>query len=170
MLVDVRIGTISIAVLIAATATGCKTGGTYHDERRPIGENNRGDTNGRSFDFVSTKPDGDEWTIRFRGDSMWVAYSIDDRNDDLGSFELDDKEVRRVWELVDELDIPGRHSGHIDDRDGTVLFRLREPGGEDGHETYTVYVSRDTDDDAVIDIADYLRKVIKRHTNETPNF
>lgn len=167
MLVDVRIA-VSIALVIAAA--GCKTGGTYHDERVPLGENNRGDTNGRSFDFVSTKPDGDEWTIRFRGDSMWVAYSIDDRDDDLGSFELDGKEVRKVWDLVDELDIPGRHTGHIDDRHGTVLFRLREPGGEDGHETYTVYVSRDTDDDAVIDIAEYLRKVIKHHTKETPNF
>ena len=171
MLVDVRLGTISIAVLVAATAAGCKTGGTYHDERVPLGENNRGDTNGRSFDFVSTKPDGDEWTIRFRGDSMWVAYSIDDKNDDLGSFNLTDKEVRKVWALVDDLDLPGRKGGYIDDEGGTVMFKLREPtNSEDGHETYTIYVSRDTEDEAVIDIADYLRRVVKRHTKEEPNF
>ena len=160
----------SLVVLGLAIAPGCKTGGTYVDEPRR-GNANRGDTNGRSFDFVSTKPDGDEWTIRFRGNSMWVAYSIDDKSDDLGSFNLTGKEVKKVWNLVEDLNLPGRRAGYIDDDEGTVLFRLREPGGdEDGHEVYTIYVSRTTDDEAVIEIADYLRTVIKRHTKETPNF
>jgi hypothetical protein len=168
MLVDVRIA-FSIALVVALT--GCKTGGTYVDDRRPARESARGDTNGRSFDFVSTKPDGDEWTIRFRGNSMWVAYSIDDRNDDLGSFNLTEKEVKRVWNLVEDLNLPGRKTGYIDDDEGTVLFRLREPtDSDDGHETYTIYVSRTTEDEAVIDIADYLRRVVKRHTKEEPNF
>jgi hypothetical protein len=168
MLVDVRIA-ISLVALVPVVVLGCKTGGTYVDE--PVrGKSPRGETNGRSFDFVSTKPDGDEWTIRFRGDSMWVSYSMDDKSDDLGSFNLTAKEVRRVWNLVDDLDIPGRRSAGIDDDAGTVLFRLREPGGEDGHEVYTIYVSRTTEDEAVIEIADYLRTVIKRHTKETPNF
>ena len=168
MLVDVR-AALSIALLVALA--GCKTGGNYVDDRRPTGGGDRGDTNGRSFDFVSTKPDGDEWTIRFRGNSMWVAYSIDDKNDDLGSFNLTAKEVKRIWNLVDDLDLPGRRTGYIDDADGTVLFRLREPTGtEDGHETYTIYVSRTTEDDAVLEIADYLRRVVKRHTKEEPNF
>ena len=169
MLVDVR-AALSIGLLVA-TLTGCKQPGTYVDEREERRPAERGETNGRSFDFVSTKPDGDEWTIRFRGNSMWVAYSIDDKNDDLGSFDLSDKEVRKVWALVDDLDLPGRRTGSIDDADGTVLFRLREPTGtEDGHETYTIYVSRETEDEAVLEIADYLRRVIKRHTKEEPNF
>jgi len=159
----------AILVALGLWAGACKTGGTYVDE--PLrGSVDRGDTNGRSFDFVSTKPDGDEWTIRFRGDSMWVAYSIEDKSDDVGSFDLTPKEVRKVWDLVDDLDLPGRKGGYIDDVDGTVLFRLREPGGEEGHEVYTVYVSRTTDDEAVIDLADYLRTIVKRHTKETPNF
>ena len=169
MLVDVR---IAFSIALCAAAVGCKTGGTYVDDRVPTRTDERGDTNGRSFDFVSTKPDGDEWTIRFRGNSMWVAYSIDDRSDDLGSFELTPKEVKRVWDLVDDLDLPGRHTGYIDDRDGTVLFKLREPAGGKGHEheDYTVYVSRETNDDAVLDIAAYLQKIVGRHTKETPNF
>jgi hypothetical protein len=169
MLVDVRVA-LSIGLLLAALA-GCKQPGTYVDEREERRPADRGQTNGRSFDFVSTKPDGDEWTIRFRGDSMYVAYSIDHKNDELGTFNLTDKEVRKIWNLVDDLDLPGRKSGYIDDDGGTVLFRLREPTGtEDGHETYTIYVSRDTEDEAVLEIADYLRRVIKRHTKEEPNF
>src|SRR5512134_1204199 len=112
MLVDVRIA-ISLAVL-AISVAACKTGGTYVDDRERVGGGDRGDTNGRSFDFVSTKPDGDEWTIRFRGNSMWVAYSIDDKSDDLGAFNLTPKEVKKVWNLVDDLDLPGRRSGGID--------------------------------------------------------
>jgi hypothetical protein len=156
-------------LLVLAVIAGCKTGGEYVEVPRE-GRANRGDTNGRSFDFVSTKPDGDEWTIRFRGDAMSVFYSIDDKSDNLGSFNLTRKEATKLWDLVDELNLPGRRSGFIDDDEGTVLFRLREPAGEDEHELYTVYVSRTTDDEAVIDIAEYLRTVVKRHTKETPNF
>jgi hypothetical protein len=161
----------AIAIAAVLAAGGCKTGGTYVDDQQ-VGDRDgdRGDTNGRSFDFVTTKPDGDEWTIRFRGNSMWVAYSIDDKSDDLGSFNLTPKEVRKIWDLVDDLDLPGRKAGYIDDRDGTVLFRLREPGGEDGHEVYTVYVSRTTEDEIVIEIADYLQTIIERHTKERPSF
>ena len=157
-------------LLVAAfMMAGCKPGGKYVDSPRQGGAD-RGEVNGRSFDFVSTKPDGDEWTIRFRGNSMWVAYSFDDKSDDLGAFDLDSREIRRLWELVDDLKIPRRKPGRIDDEAGTVLLRLREPGGEGGHKVYTVYVSRDTNDDRVIDIADYLRTVVKRHTKEKPNF
>ena len=156
-------------LLALALIAACKTGGEYVEVPREGGAN-RGDTNGRSFDFVSTKPDGDEWTIRFRGDAMSVFYSIDDKSDNLGSFNLTPKEARKLWDLVDELDLPGRRSGYIDDDAGTVLFRLREPAGEDEHELYTVYVSRATEDEAVIDLADYLRTIVKRHTKETPKF
>jgi hypothetical protein len=165
--------TLAILVALGAGAAACKQPGTYVDEPiRGASDRERGNTNGRSFDFVSTKPDGDEWTIRFRGDSMWVAYSIDDKNDDLGSFNLTPKEVRKVWNLVDDLNLPGRRGGNIDDEDGTVLFRLREPGGEDdeGHEVYTVYVSRSTEDEVVVELADYLSVIVERHTKERPNF
>jgi hypothetical protein len=166
MLGDVRTLPLAIALCVAA---GCKTGGEYVETTR-MGGADRGDTNGRSFDFVSTKPDGDEWTIRFRGDAMSVFYSMDDKSDDLGSFNLTAKESRKLWNLVDELNLPGRRSGFIDDDEGTVLFRLREPAGEDEHEIYTVYVSRTTEDEAVIDIAEYLRTIVSRHTKEKPNF
>src|SRR5262245_57239009 len=126
MLAGMRWTAILVALALAPGA--CTQPGTYVDEPiRGASSGERGNTNGRSFDFVSTKPDGDEWTIRFRGDSMWVAYSIDDKNDDLGSFNLTPKEVKKVWNLVDDLDLPGRRGGNIDDEDGTVLFRLREP-------------------------------------------
>ncbi len=38
-----------------------------------VSDDPRGEVNGRSFEFVSTKPDGTEWTFRTRGNSLWVA-------------------------------------------------------------------------------------------------
>jgi hypothetical protein len=161
-----------VAVVLAiAVGFGCNPGGTYVEDSR-MGGADRGDTNGRSFDFVSSKPDGDEWTIRIRGSSMWVAFSNEDKSDDLGAFNLTSKELRKIWDLVDNVNLPGRRQGKLDRDNGSVVMRLREPGaGEDGrHEVYTVYVSRDTDDGDVIDLAGYLRKIIARHRKEEPNF
>jgi hypothetical protein len=130
----------------------------------------RGETNGRSFDFVSTKPDGAEWTIRIRGSAMWVAYAKGKKADELGSFNLTDAEYDKLWGLVDSIDLPARREGKIDPKHGTVSMHLRsvDDGGE--HELHTVFVSRDTADDDVIDLADYIASLVEHHKKERPAF
>jgi len=65
-----------------------------------------------------------------------------------------------------------RKGGKKDDDNGTVTLRLREPGDDEGdkHKIFTVYVSRDTEDDDVIAVGTYLRKLVDKHYKETPNF
>lgn len=154
--------------------TACHAGGEYTpgESRIVHGDVDKGETNGRMFDFVSDKPDDDDWQIRIRGTTIWASYSHGKKSDDLGTKTLTSKEADKLWELVDALDLPSRKGGKKDEDNGTVTLRLREPGDEEGdrHTLFTVYVSRDTEDDDVIALGTYLRSLIDKHFKETPNF
>jgi hypothetical protein len=164
-----------LASLLVALATpalaGC--GGAYVDARaaRADGPRDRGETDGRMFDFVSNKPDGDQWTIRIRGASMYVAYALARKADDLGSVTLSDKEAKRVWKLIDAVGVKRRKRGKEDHEAGYVQLQLRIPGDANAaHAIYKAYVSRDTEDDDVIALAAYLQDLVARYHHQTPNF
>ncbi|MGE0548242.1 MAG: hypothetical protein AB7O24_31165 [Kofleriaceae bacterium] len=155
-------------LVLCVMVAGCKSGGEYKAAERP--EVDSGETDGRMFDFVTNKPDGEDWQIRIRGSSLWAAYSEGDATEDLGARNLTAKETKRVWKLIDALDVPERDEGTKDEDEGFVVLRLRVPGGDDGHDIYTAYVSRGTDDDDVIELAEYLQDLIGKYHKETPNF
>ena len=161
------IGCIGIAI---ALLVGCKTGGEYAQGSREAGDVDRGETNGRMFDFVSYKPEGDDWQIRIRGSSLWASYSHEDHSDDLGSKNLSDKDTKKVWDLIDALDIGGRKKGKKDEDEGYVSLRLREPGGEEGHDILEIYVTRATEDEDVLALAEHLIVVIKKYYKKEPEF
>lgn len=150
------------AALAIATLLGCGPA------IGPAPEDPRGETNGRMFDMVSNKPDGSEWTMRLRGDSMWVAYSDTEGGEDRGPYTLTAKEARKVWELIDAADLPDLEEQDIDPEVGSVLLRLREPTGDGDHELIEANVPRDTEDEAVLDLADYLVTLIQRYTKVAP--
>ncbi len=151
--------------------TSCKVGGEYAENTRTAGDVDRGEVNGRSFEFVSNKPEGDDWSIRIRDSSMSVGYGSEEKSENLGTIQLTKKETDKVWKLIDALDIENRKTGKKDEDEGYVMLRLRLPGGEeDGHDLVTVYVSRATDDDDVIALADYLRGLVGKYRKEKPNF
>lgn len=169
---------VVVLALIGSLLAACKTGGEYvkRDGRGGRTEDEddkyvrRGEVNGRVFDFVSNKAEGDDWQVRIRGSSIWASYSNEDSSEELKTKTLSDKESNKVWELIDALDIPSRKKGKVDEDEGFVQLRLREPGGEDGHDIYTVYVSRATEDDDVIALAEYLQTMIQKYHKEKPNF
>jgi hypothetical protein len=150
--------------------TSCKVGGEYAENTRNAGDVDRGEVNGRSFEFVSNKPEGDDWNIRIRDSSMSVGYGSEEKSESLGTIQLTSKETTKVWKLIDELDIENRKQGKKDEDEGYVMLRLRLPGGDEGHDLVTVYVSRATDDDDVIALADYLRSLVGKYRKEKPNF
>lgn len=162
----IGIATLAIALGLAA----CKTGGEYVQSDRQGGDVDRGETNGRMFDFVSYKPDGDDWQIRIRGSSLWASYSTEDNSDELPSKNLSDKETAKVWKLIDAIEIPERKKGKKDEEEGYVSLRLREPGGEEGHDIFEVYISRETEDEEVLALAEYLQELIFKYHKERPNF
>jgi hypothetical protein len=158
----VRAATLVLALALGACGPATQVGA----------DDPRGDTNGRMFDFVSTKPDGSEWTIRVRGDSMWVAYSTGEKSKEYDPVTLSAKEAQKLWRLIDQADIPDRDEGVPDDEVGSVYLRLREPDGEDrlDHDIVGAYIDRDTDDEDVIDLATYLIDLIEKHHDVAPAF
>lgn len=163
--------TLHVAIAISVLGLGaCKTGGEYAQGAREPGDVDRGETNGRMFDFVSYKPEGDDWQIRIRGSSIWASYSHEDSSDELPSKNLSDKEAGKVWKLIDALEMEERKKGKKDEDEGYVSLRLREPGGEEGHDIIEIYISRATEDDDVIALAEYLQDLIFKYHKEKPNF
>jgi len=131
----------------------------------------RGEVNGRSFEFVSTKPDGTEWTFRVRGNSLWVAVVNQARSDELGSIALSRKEQRALWELIDLVDVGGRKKGRPDEKHGTVVLRLREPVDDgEAHDLISVMVSRRTKDPDVLELASYLVDLVAKHKGVEAQF
>ncbi len=121
------------------------------------------------FDFVSNKPDGDDWQIRIRGNSLWVSYSKDQKSDALGTKGITDKETDKIWKLIDNLELNDREKGKKDEDEGYITLRLREPG-ENQHDIYTVYVTRATEDNDVVELATYLQDLVTKYFKEKPNF
>jgi len=171
MIADVRCLRLVFTCLLAAYLAGCpKAGGDYVQGDRHGGDVDRGETNGRRLDFVSNKPEQDEWQIRITGSSMWVSYAKDASADKLGSINLTEKETRKVWRLVDNLDIPNRKKGKRDEDEGYVSLQLKEPGGDNGGERYHVYISRASKDEDLIALAQYLQDLTEKYKKERPNF
>ena len=158
------VGGLAVASLAAACGSA---GGQYVQNERRGGEVDRGETNGRRFDFVANKPDDDEWQIRVTGSSMWVSYAKLAASDKLGVISLTEKETRKLWGLIDAVAIPERKRGKRDEDIGYLSLQLKEPGDEELHR---VYVSRATKDESVIELALYLRELTKKYKKEEPNF
>lgn len=160
----------SLLLLVFALLAACPTaGGEYVQGERRGGEVDRGETNGRRFDFVSNKPEQDDWQIRITGSSMWVSYAREEAADKLGSINLTEKETRKLWKLIDALDIPSRKKGKRDEDEGFVSLQLKEPG-DDGGERHHIYISRATEDPDLLALARYLQDLTEKYKQERPGF
>jgi hypothetical protein len=156
------------ACLVLAGA--CKAGGSYEQGSLGGREIDRGETNGRMFDLISNKPDGDDWQIRIRDSSMWVAYASGTDESQLGTVNLDKAETAKVWKMIDDLDLGGRDKGDRDEDAGYLQLRLREPGGEEAHDLISIYVTRDTDDEGIVELGSYLQKLILKYHKKKAEF
>jgi hypothetical protein len=159
-----------LLVVLVCGLAGCPSaGGTYGRGDRRGGDVDHGETNGRRFDFVSNKPEQDDWQIRITGSSMWVSYARDESSDKLGTINLTAKETRKVWDLIDALDISHRKSGKKDEDEGYVSLQLKEPG-DDGGAVRRIYISRAAKNEDLIALATYLQDLTEKYKNERPNF
>lgn len=160
----------TLAICIALCAA-CTTGGQYQGTRASTGVD-RGETNGRQFDFISNMPDGDDWQIRVRDSSLWAAYGDGDKVKELGSVNLSSKDTNKLWALVDALDMGGREKGTQDEDEGWVQMRLREPGGDDEHDLFEANVSRaDAEgDEELLAVAGQLQKLVEKYFKKRPEF
>jgi hypothetical protein len=157
-----------IVVSLAAVAAAASLPGCSAADHRLSGDR-RGDVNGRSFELVSTRADGTEWSFRARGNSLWIGYVRDEDIGELGDIALDGPETARLWDLIDNVDVGGRARGKPDRKRGTLTLRLREPDGEGGHDLATVLVSRKTSDEDILNLSDYLIELARKHKHVEPS-
>ena len=158
---------VLIAIALGLAACG---GGQYASTEREAGDVDRGETNGRTFEFISNLPDGEDWQVRVRDSSMWASYSEGEKSTEYKPVNLDKKETRKLWELVDNLQMPDRKKGKPDNDEGYVTLRVREPGGDEGHDVFTANVSRATNDQDVLDVGAYLQKLIMKYHKKEADF
>jgi len=152
MIVLVRRWSSLIALTLLA---GCpKAGGAYEPVDREAGDVDRGETQAG----CSTSSPTARKAMTGRSGSVAPRCGSRTRGEqdveDLGTKNLDRKETQKVWDLIDRLEISERRKGKKDEEDGYVQLRLREPGGEEGHDIFQVYVSRATEDEDVLALAD----------------
>jgi hypothetical protein len=167
MIDGVRCLVLAFVCVLAACPGGA--GGNYVQGGRRGGDVDHGETNGRRFDFVSNKPEQDEWQIRITGSSMWVSYAKEDTADKLGSINLTEDETTKVWDLIDALDIPNRKKGKKDEDEGYVSLQLKEPG-DDGGEVHHVYMSRASENKKLNSLAKYLQDLTFKYKKRHPKF
>jgi hypothetical protein len=160
------LATLVLASALASALAGCG-GGQYSTSTQRFGGAERGEANGRMFDYVAMSADGDQWEVRIRGNSMWLAYSLEDKAESFKPVVISSAEEAKVWKLVDVIDLPSRRRGRIDEANGSVLLRLREPGDEE-HDIYSVYFSREAENEKVKSLAKYLTTLAKKYYNEKP--
>ena len=158
--------TCAVAVGVAACSG---RGGNYVQGDRRGRDVDRGETNGRRFDFISNTTQADDWQVRVTGSSMWVGFARDEAIEKLGSISLTDPETRQLWKLIDALDIPNRKNGTQDEDVGYVSLQLKEPG-DDGADLHQVYVSRGTTDENLLALARYLQDLVQKYKKERPEF
>src|SRR5258708_13169085 len=96
--------------LVVVALVACHVGGEYAGGGRRGGNVDRGETNGRMFDFVSDKPEGDDWQIRIRGSSLFASYALEDRSAKFGPTHLDAQETKKVSHLLAKPDSPPRQN------------------------------------------------------------
>lgn len=161
---SVRVLAIVLIALVAVSLPAC-SGADYQ-----VSDDRRGEVNGRSFELVSTKSDGDEWSFRARGNSLWVGFVRGEKIGELGEIELSSKEARHLWDLIENVDVGGRKRGRPENRRGTITMRLREPNGDGarGHDLTTVFVPRRSDDEDVTALGDYLVDLVRLHKQVEP--
>jgi len=160
-----------LLVVSLSLSLGACAGGAYVPADRESAKANPGEVNGRRFDFVSNKPEQDEWQIRLTGSSMWVGYARDAKFDRLGAINLTDEETVKLWDMIDRLDIPHHKSGKKDEDEGYVSLQLKESGqAGEAVVIHHVYISRASDEPKLIALATYLQDLTEKYKKERPNF
>jgi hypothetical protein len=154
---------VALAGAVSASVPAC--GGADHR----LSDDRRGDVNGRSFELVSTRADGNEWSFRARGNSLWIGYVRDADIGELGDIVLDGRETAKLWDLIDNVDVGGRRKGKPDRRRGTITLRLREPDDIGGHDLQTALVSRRNDDEDLGALLDFLTELVSKHKHVEPS-
>ncbi|MSP15115.1 MAG: hypothetical protein EXR73_00650 [Myxococcales bacterium] len=148
-------------VLLAVGLLGCGGAPAARPSER------RGEVAGRVFEFATGgayAEDGDgEWMLRVRGRSLWIAVDRAGEIVEFGAFRLAPREAKKLWRLVDALEL-GDRSTAGKDRPSPTVRRHRFVIGERDEEPVVVWMAPAAEEDeATGELLAYCEKLIRRH-------
>lgn len=137
----------------------------------PTGDDRRGDVNGRLFEFSTggSEHTGEygAWLVRVRGNAIWIARVRDGATKEFGPMALDAADERKLWKLIDEVDVLGRSSKKVRSKRTPVYqFTLMRPKVT----AYTVVLPMGPalKDEEVASLVAFIGSLVRRYTDERP--
>jgi hypothetical protein len=147
------------ASVASVTASGCQPAPTTFDRR--------GQVDGEAFEFstsgTSLTDEHGSWTVRIRGDAMWIAHFESGKSREFGTFQLGRDEAVKLWDFVDKAKIARRPEG----RDfGPIVASYSFTVLKPKKLSYTTNVSSKgaAADASLDDLVSYLQKLVRKYT------
>jgi hypothetical protein len=127
----------------------------------------RGQVDGTAFEFSTAGSElTDEhgaWTVRVRGDAMWIAMFKDGKSKEFGTYQLSSEESRKLWGFIEEAKLVRRPEGRdFGPKLPVYSFTLLRPKKL----SYTTNVSSKgaATDASLDDLVSYVQKLVRKYT------
>lgn len=152
----------AVAVLVVACGAGA-----------PAVTDRRGEVTGRSFEFGGGNED-EEWSVRVRGDSMWVAVDKRGVLEELGVFQLIPEEQEALWQIIEEAKLPRRKStkrNRGEAGENLFMFVQQRPEAglrDDKVPVVELWADEVYADERLTDLIQYIGELIQRKTKRKP--
>ncbi len=152
----------SLLLLVAAAVwLGCAG--------NPGGRDRRGQVDGTAFEMTtggSAHTDAyGSWTVRVRGDAMWVSHFKDGKPREFGTFQLSGNESDRLWSLIASARIHKRREGtSLTSEAPSYSFTVLRPKKL----AYTATLSMNATGREVEldDLVRYVQKLVRKYTRK----
>jgi hypothetical protein len=150
-----------LALHCALAAGGCAGAPTAKDRR--------GQVDGTAFEFSTNGTEltdrAGSWTVRVRGDAMWVAQFKNGKSREFGTFQLSGDESQKLWGFIDEARIhKRRESGDFGPEVPSYSFTVLRP--KKLSHTTVVSTKAAASDAALDDLVSYVQKLVRRYTGK----
>ena len=143
--------------------SSCKAGPQLKDRR--------GQVDGTAFEFSTSGQNLTEehgsWTVRVRGDAMWVAWFKNGKSREYGTFKLSSSESDRLWGLIEDAEIHRRRP-RAEFGAATPVYSFTVLRPRKLSHTITVRVGDAQGDEELGPLVKYVGKLIKKYAKRKP--
>jgi hypothetical protein len=145
----------------AFVASGCASG--------PVGKDRRGQVDGTAFEFssngTSLTDENGSWTVRVRGDAMWIAQFKNGKTREFGTFQLSGGESSKLWGFIEEARLAKRPEGSdVGNEAPSYSFTLLRP--KKLSHTTNVSSRAAASDPRLDDLVSYVQKLVRKYTHK----
>ena len=109
-----------------------------------------------------------EWRVRLDASGRFeVAHQVMDEVEDFGPFQLEPEENRRIWELIEAVDIPNRKSSTRPGVPDEVQYTFALGSATCLHKV-TLWINDAREDEALMALVEAIAALIEKYTGQVP--